>query len=114
MTLNEYFSSYYALICDGHLDSLEQYYSVESPLFSARKRQFEKLRQQFDFKFLLQNISVIAKQDDLLVVIDRLNFQAEIGGKSVEKTSVNLHSLVKELGEWKIHSSTQLPEFLVK
>lgn len=113
MTLNEYFSSYYALICDGSLDDLEDYFCSGSPLFNATKQQFETLRKQFDFKFTLHNVALIAKQDDLLVVRDVVNFKAEIEGKDIDKVSSNLHSLVKEAGEWKLHCSTPLPEQMV-
>lgn len=113
MTLNEYFSHYYLLICDGNLDELEQYFCVDSPLFGATKQQFEALRKQYEFKFTLKDISLIAKQDDLIVVRDRLSFQADIDGNYIDKESTNLHSLVKEAGEWKIHCSTPLPQALV-
>lgn len=113
MTLNEYFSRYYALICDGNLDDLESYFCFESPLLNATKQQFETLRKQFDFKFTLKKVSLIAKQDDLLVVRDMVHFKAEIDGKDIDKVSMNLHSLVKESGEWKLHCSTPLPEAAV-
>ena len=113
MTLNKYFSRYYALICDGNLDELESYFCSESPLFNATKQQFETLRKQFDFKFILQDISLIAKQDDLLVVRDKVNFKAEINGQDIDKVSMNLHSFIKESGEWKLHCSTPLPEVTV-
>ena len=113
MTLNEYFKSYYAVICTGNLEDLALYYSEGSDQYLASKQQYETLRQQLDFDLSLKGIELLARQDDLLIIRDQLCFSARVDGKEVVKPSTNLHSLVRESGEWKIFHSTQLPESMV-
>lgn len=113
MTLKDYFTHYYAVISRGDLDELAEFYVPESPLFQANKQQFEMMRQQFSFELNLNDVRLLAKQETLLIVQDALTFSAEIEGQQQQKTSSNIHTLVKVGDTWRLHNSNPLPETMV-
>ncbi|MCF6441946.1 hypothetical protein L1077_21185 [Pseudoalteromonas luteoviolacea] len=110
MTLQDYFTRYYSIISSGNLDELAQYYHTASPMMDAAKSQWEMMRTQCEFEITLTHIELIAKQENLLVVYDQMQFAGEVNGQQVNRHSSNVHSLAKEAGVWKIFSTSIVPE----
>ncbi|WP_462173618.1 hypothetical protein [Pseudoalteromonas xiamenensis] len=113
MTLREYFDNYYSVISRGDLADLDAFYFPNSPLGETNKQQFEAMRKQFSFELKLMDVSLLAKQDELLIVRDQLVFEATIEGEARTKRSSNIHTLVKSDENWCVYSSNPLPESMV-
>ncbi|TMN87286.1 hypothetical protein CWB72_16265 [Pseudoalteromonas phenolica] len=109
MTLQEYFENYYNTINDGRIDELDHFFSGESPFLNANKRRFQGLKERCEFVLKIADIELIAQQDDLLVVRDFVDCTSSLGGQDMTKRSSNIHALVREGEDWKIHTSSILP-----
>ncbi|AOT10080.1 hypothetical protein [Pseudoalteromonas luteoviolacea] len=110
MTINDYFTNYYSLISSGDLNDIEEIYSSQSQFKGAVKQQFEMMRQKCQINIQLDNANVLAKTDELLIVQDKITLNADMDGQQIVKENRNLHTLVKEADEWKIHCSVVLPK----
>ncbi|WDD99175.1 hypothetical protein [Thalassomonas actiniarum] len=108
MTINEYFSHYYGIISNGNLEELDQFFHEDSPFLNGVKQQYEAMRKQLDINIQIQAIELVAKQDDLLVIRDRVLFEGEQEGNSMKNQSGNLHVMTKTSNDWKLQSTTCL------
>lgn len=109
MTLFDYFKSYYDIISQGQIENLDDFYCSDSPFLIPNKQRFENLRAKLEFSLQVHSIELLSQQDDLLIVRDEVDCTGEQAGQSITKRSTNLHALVKDGGEWKIHTSSILP-----
>jgi hypothetical protein len=108
MTINEYFNSYYNIISTGNLDELTDYFHISSPLLGAIQQQYEAIRKQLDMKITLESIELVSKQDDLLVIRDSILFEGHKGDEVKRNVSGNLHIMMKDGEQWKLHTTTRL------
>ncbi|WP_440054574.1 hypothetical protein ACSLBF_17260 [Pseudoalteromonas sp. T1lg65] len=109
MTLREYFEEYYRILSQDDLEKLDVFFCTDSPLLQSTKQQFSAMRQQYELTLTLLEVSVLSKQDDVLIVRDGLKFCIESNDKKNEYTSTNIHTFVNEDNSWKIHNSAGLP-----
>jgi len=109
MTISEYFEQYYDTVCNGDLNTLDQFFHIDSPIFAGIKGQYEAIRQQLKMSITIESIELVAKQDDLLVVRDNILFEGDHEGQVTKNRSGNLHVLTrKDQGEWRMQSTAPL------
>lgn len=106
MTIREYFNHYYHIICHGDLAQLDTLFHADSPFLTGIKSQYEMLRQQLQMHVDIELLELVAKQDDLIVIRDKILFEGCNGDNCHRNRSGNLHVLTKrEDGEWKFLST---------
>ncbi|MBU2977518.1 hypothetical protein [Alteromonas sp. C1M14] len=106
MTIREYFQHYYHIVCQGDLAQLDGLFHTDSPFLIAIKNQYELLRKQVTMRVDIELLELLAKQDDLIVVRDKIMVEGANGNNVHRNHSGNLHVLTKRAdGEWKFLSS---------
>lgn len=109
MTVKDFFTHYYSLISSGELESLDFFFQDGSPYFNSIKRHYESLHRQYNIITNIEHVELIAKQDDLLIVRDKINFELSNTESSKKTYQSNLHLLIKsDDNHWKIYSSLNL------
>lgn len=109
MTLRAFFELYYLTVSHGDVARLAQFYLPGSAAYEGVKAHYESLLAQYELQGTLEQVDLVAKQDDLLIVRAKVVFVAS-GDDSVSTSrSDNLHMLAQSNdGQWKIHSSVML------
>jgi len=109
MTINEYFNQYYDVLCNGDLSNLDQFFHSDSPFLQGVKSQYEAIRKQLEMTIKLESIELVAKQDDLLVIRDKILFEGNKDGAIKKSRTGNLHVMTKKNDdEWKVQSTSPL------
>ena len=109
MTISEFFSHYYNIVCHGDLDQLDTLYHKNSPFLRSVKAQYTAIRQQLEMHIEIRSVELVAKQKDMLIIRDKLHVEGKQGEKVTSNLSDNLHVMTKcAESEWKMHSSACL------
>lgn len=109
MTISEFFSRYYDIVCHGDLDQLDALYHKDSPFLHSIKTQYTSIRQKLEMNIEIRSIELVAKQKDLLIIRDKLHVEGRQGERVTSNLSDNLHVMTKSAAsEWKVHSSACL------
>lgn len=109
MTISEFFSHYYDIVCHGDLDQLDTLYHKNSPFLRSVKAQYTAIRQQLEMHIEIRSVELVAKQKDMLIIRDKLHVEGRQGEKVTSNLSDNLHVMTKcTASEWKVHSSACL------
>lgn len=103
MKLSDFIQNYYSIITTKSLDELETVFDTDSPFFTATKHQYEQMRMQFNVKVDLQDLTLVSQQEDLIIVRDKVIFNACSNEHNVNSINENLHILVLRDKQWKIH-----------
>tara|TARA_Y100000296_G_scaffold32954_2_gene38150 strand:+ start:2919 stop:3263 length:345 start_codon:yes stop_codon:yes gene_type:complete len=109
MTVSDFFKYYYDVVCNGDLNTLDELYHNDSPFLLSVKAQYESIRQQLEMSIEVLSIELVAKQTDLLVIRDKINFQGKQGAQVMSNQSENLHVMTRKPDQdWKVHSTACL------
>jgi len=109
MTISEFFNYYYNVVCNDDLDKLDELFHHDSPFLLNVKAQYESIRQQLEMTIEIISIELVAKQNDLLIIRDKINFRGQQGDNVMANQSQNLHVMTKKSNsEWKVHSTACL------
>ena len=109
MTISEYFTQYYDTVCNGDLNGLDDFFHSDSPFLAGIKSQYEMIRKQLEMSIKIESIELVAKQEDLLVVRDKILFEGNREGQITKNRSGNLFVLTrKDEGEWRVQSTSPL------